>query len=105
MAAAQGVLAQGKDTFTPMPLDSGFGRMDISDPPIPAEQIVKEFSAKETEFEKALDQYTYRRTVRVDEIDDDTNKVTGEYYEVDDVTFDATGQRREKTDFAPANTM
>jgi hypothetical protein len=103
--AAQNVLAQGKDTFTPMPLDSGFGRMDISDPPIPAEQIIKEFSAKETAFEAALEHYTFRRTARVDEIDDDSNKVTGEWYEVDDVTFDPSGKRTERVDFAPANTL
>ncbi len=52
---------QDKDSFTPMPLDSGFGRMDLSDPPIPPEQIIKEFSAKETEFQEALYHYTYRR--------------------------------------------
>jgi hypothetical protein len=97
--------AQNKDTFTPMPLDSGFGRMDISDPPIPAEQIIKEFSAKETAFEAALEHYTFRRTARVDEIDDDSNKVTGEWYEVDDVTFDPSGKRTERVDFAPANTL
>jgi hypothetical protein len=99
------VAAQDKDSFTPMPLDSGFGRMDISDPPIPAEQIIKEFSAKETAFEAALEHYTFRRTARVDEIDDDSNKVTGEWYEVDDVTFDPSGKRTERVDFAPANTL
>jgi hypothetical protein len=96
--------AQDKDTFTPMPLDSGFGRMDISDPPIPAEQIIKEFSAKETEFQDALDHYTFRRTARVDEIGDD-DKVSGEWYEVDDVIFDPTGRRTERVDFAPPNTL
>lgn len=98
------VAAQDKDTFTPMPLDSGFGRMDISDPPIPPEQIIKEFSAKETKFQDALDHYTYRRTARVDEIDDD-NKPSGEWYEVDDVIFDPTGRRTERVDFAPPNTL
>lgn len=98
-------VAQNKDTFTPMPLDSGFGRMDISDPPIPPDQIIKEFSAKETEFQDALDHYTYRRTASVDEIDDDTNKVSGEWYEVDDVIFDPTGRRTERVDFAPPNTL
>ena len=33
--------AQDKDSFTPMPLDSGFGRMDLSDPALPPEQIIK----------------------------------------------------------------
>ncbi len=98
------VAAQDKDSFTPMPLDSGFGRMDISDPPIPAEQIIKEFSAKETQFQDALDHYTFRRTARVDEIDDD-DKVSGEWYEVDDVIFDPTGRRTERVDFAPPNTL
>jgi hypothetical protein len=98
------VAAQDKDTFTPMPLDSGFGRMDISDPPIPPEQIIKEFSAKETQFQDALNHYTYRRTARVDEIDDD-NKPSGEWYEVDDVIFDPTGRRTERVDFAPPNTL
>jgi hypothetical protein len=97
--------AQNKDTFTPMPLDSGFGRMDISDPPIPAEQIIKEFSAKESAFQDALNHYTYRRTAKVDEVDDDSNKVTGEWYEVDDVIFDPSGKRTERVDFAPANTL
>ena len=98
------VAAQNKDTFTPMPLDSGFGRMDISDPPIAPEQIIKEFSAKETQFQDALNHYTYRRTARVDEIDDD-NKPSGEWYEVDDVIFDPTGRRTERVDFAPPNTL
>jgi len=98
------VSAQDKDTFTPMPLDSGFGRMDISDPPIPPDQIIKEFSAKETEFQDALDHYTYRRTASVDEIDDD-NKTSGEWYEVDDVIFDPSGRRTEKVDFAPPNSL
>ena len=61
----QTAAAQDKDSFTPMPLDSGFGRMDISDPAIPPDQIIKQFAAKETEFQEALNHYTYRRTARV----------------------------------------
>lgn len=99
------VAAQDKDSFTPMPLDAGFGRMDISDPPIPPEQIIKEFSAKETAFQDALDHYTYRREARVQVIDEDTGKVNGEWYEVDDVIFDPSGRRTEKVVFAPANTL
>ena len=101
MALAQ----DDKDSFTPMPLDSGFGRMDLSDPPIPPDQIIKEFSAKETEFQEALDHYTYRRDARVDVIDDDTGKVKGEWYEVDDVIFDPTGRRTERVVFAPESTL
>ena len=93
-----------KDTYTPMTLDSGFGPMDISDPPIAPEEIVKQFTAKESEFRAALNHYTYRRTIRVQTLADD-NKVDGEYYEVDDVMFDGTGKRMEKVVFAPQNSL
>jgi hypothetical protein len=96
--------AQSKDSFTPMALDSGFGRMDISTPTIPPEQIVKQFAAKESEFQQALNHYTYRRTAKVETIDDD-NKVDGAYYEVDDVIFDPNGTRLEKVVYAPPNTL
>jgi hypothetical protein len=104
-ATQNGARAQNKDTLTPMAMDSGFGRMDLNPPAIPPEQIIKEFAAKESEFQKALNQYTYRRTARVQTIDDDTNKVDGEYYQVDDVVFDPSGARMEKVVFAPENTL
>ena len=97
--------AQNQDTFTPMALDSGFGPMDITPPAIPPEQIIKEFAAKESQFQQALNHYTYRRTAKVETIDDDTNKVDGQYYEVDDVIFDPSGARTEKVVFAPQNTL
>ena len=96
--------AQEKDSFTPMPLDSGFARMDLSAPSIPPEQIIKEFSAKETEFQEALNHYTYRREARVQTLDDD-NKVDGQWYEVDDVIFDPSGARTEKVVWAPASSL
>jgi hypothetical protein len=68
------------------------------------EQIIKEFTAKETEFEAAYHHYTYRRVVRVQELDEG-NKVSGEWYEVDDVIFDSAGARTEKVEYAPANTL
>jgi hypothetical protein len=107
LAAAGWALAaagQGKDTFTPMALDSGFGPMDISEPAMKPEEIIRQFAAKESEFQRALNRYTYRRVARVQTIDDD-NKVDGEYYEVDDVIFDPTGGRTEKVVFAPENTL
>ena len=96
--------AQSKNSFTPMPLDAGFGSMDISAPPIAPEEIIRQFAAHESEFQKALTHYTYRRAARVQTIDDD-NKVDGEYFEVDDVLFDPAGKRIEKVVFAPQNTL
>ncbi len=97
-------MAQNKDSFTPMPMDSGFGPMDITPPAIPAEEIIKKFAAKESEFQEALNHYTYRRVARVQTVDDD-NKVDGEWYEVDDVIFDPSGKRTEKVVFAPGSTL
>jgi len=96
--------AQDKDSFTPMALDAGFGHMDIAPPTTPAEEIIRKFAAKESEFQEALNHYTYRRIARVETVDDD-NKVDGQYYEVDDVIFDPSGKRVEKVVFAPQNTL
>jgi hypothetical protein len=96
--------AQGKDSFTPMALDAGFGPMDISEPAKAPDEIIKQFAAKESEFQQALNHYTYRRVARVQTIDDD-NKVDGEWYRVDDVIFDPSGQRTEKTVYAPESTL
>ena len=102
LAVAAG--AQNKDSFTPMALDSGFGRLDLSEPAVAPEQIIRQFAAKESEFQQALNHYTYRRTARVQTIDDD-NKVDGEWYEVDDVIFDSTGKRTEKVVNAPESSL
>jgi hypothetical protein len=91
-------------SYTPMPLDSGYGPMDVTEPPIAPEEIIRRFEAKETIFRQALNKYTYRRTVRVQTVDDD-NKVDGEYYQVDDVIFDPTGKRTEKVVFAPESSL
>jgi len=104
LATAPLLAAQNHDSFTPMPLDSGFGHMDVKPPTLPAEQIIKDFAAKESQFRTALNNYTYRRVARIQEIDDD-NKVAGEYYEVVDVAFDSTGRRTEHVVFAPQNSL
>ena len=96
--------AQSKNSFTPMPLDTGFGPMDISAPPIAPEEIIRQFAAHESEFQRALNHYTYRRAARVQTIDDD-NKMDGEYYQVDDVLFDPAGKRIEKVVYAPQSTL
>lgn len=96
--------AQSKDSFTPMALDAGFGPMDITAPKTAPEEIIRRFAAKESEFQQALNHYTYRRVAKVETVDDD-NKVDGQYYEVDDVIFDPSGNRVEKVVFAPGNTL
>src|SRR5579871_6316382 len=67
------------------------------------DEIIKRFAAKETEFAKARDQYTYRQDVKVQTVDGDT--VDGEYREVFDVMFNDKGQRIENVVFAPQSNL
>jgi hypothetical protein len=96
--------AQNKNSFTPVALDSGFGPMNLSAPAIAPEEIIRQFAARESQFQQALNHYTYRRIARVQTLDDD-NKVDGEWYEVDDVIFDPSGARTEKVVYAPGSTL
>jgi len=100
--ASVSVLAQV--SYTPMPLDQGFGALDKSDPKLPPDQIIAKFTAKESAFRQALNNYVYRRSVKVQTVDDD-GKVDGEYYELTDVAFDSTGRRTEHVIQAPASTL
>ena len=67
------------------------------------EEIIKRFAAKETEFAKAREQYTYRQDVKVQTVDGET--VDGEYREVFDVIFDPKGKRLENVVFAPQSSL
>jgi hypothetical protein len=104
LLAVASAAALGQVSYTPMPLDQGFGPLDKSQPPIPPEQVITKFTAKESAFREALNNYTYRRSVKVQTVDDD-GKVDGEYYEVTDVSFDSTGKRTEHVVLAPASTL
>jgi hypothetical protein len=64
------------------------------------EDIIKRFAAKETEFAKARDQYTYRQDVMVKTPED-----SGQYHEVFDVMFDDKGHRIENVVFAPQSSL
>jgi hypothetical protein len=91
------------DTFTAAPLDSGFGPLDTTPPATPPAQIIQQFATKESLFRRALDNYSFRRSVKVQTLED--NKVDGEYQEVDEVSFDSTGRRFEKAVYAPESTL
>ncbi|GGH06920.1 hypothetical protein [Silvibacterium dinghuense] len=97
-------IAQAQVSYTAMPLDSGFGPLDTSEPTIPPQQIIDQFTAKESVFRQAMDNYTYERSVKVETLNDD-NKVDGQYYEVTDISFDPDGKRMEHVVLAPASTL
>ena len=67
---------------------------------ISTDDIIKRFAAKETEFQQARDQYTYRQDVIVKTPEDD-----GEYHEIFDVLFNDQGKRLENVVFAPQSSL
>lgn len=80
------------------------GPLDSAQPKdITPDEIIKRFAAKETEFAKAREQYTYRQDVKVQTVDGET--VDGEYREVFDVLFDDKGKRMENVVFAPSSSL
>jgi hypothetical protein len=85
---------------------AGFGPLDPSQPTgMTPQQIIDKFAARESEFSKARQNYTFRQTVKVDTLDEDTNRIDGEYQQVTDITFNADNKREEHVVFAPQNTL
>ena len=85
---------------------AGFGPLDPTPPAgMTPEQIIEKFGARESDFKKARENYTFRQTVKVDTISEDTNRVDGEYQQVTDITFNKDGKREEHVVFAPQNTL
>ena len=90
----------------PAPAQQGFGPLDPAPPTgHTVAEIIQKFGEQEAAFQKALDDYTFRRSVKMDGIDDDTGRVAGEYQQVTDITFTPDGKRDEHVVFAPQNTL
>ncbi len=77
-----------------------------TDPPkFPPDQIIQKFAARELEFKKERDNYTYTQTVVVQTIDDYSGQPDGEYRLVTDIVFNPQGKRSEHDTFAPASSL
>jgi hypothetical protein len=72
-----------------------------NDPPA---DLVRRVAARETEEEKARNDYTWRQTVIVEELDS-RGASTGRYRETRDILFAADGTRTEQFVGKPSNTM
>jgi hypothetical protein len=85
---------------------AGFGPLDPTPPKgLTPQEIITKFGARESVFNLARQNYTFRQSVKVDTISEDTNKPDGEYLQVTDILFDSTGKRDEHVVFAPQNTL
>jgi dipeptidyl aminopeptidase/acylaminoacyl peptidase len=56
------------------------------------DDIIQKFAAKEAQFAKAREVYTYRQTARIQELDDN-GAVTGRWETVSDIVFSPDGKR------------
>jgi hypothetical protein len=85
---------------------AGFGPLDPAQPTgMTPQQIIEKFAARESVFNQARQNYTFRQTVKVDTLTEDTNRIDGEYQQVTDITFNANNKREEHVVFAPQNTL
>jgi hypothetical protein len=79
-----------------------------ADKPEPSEaditNIVQKFAAKETEFARARENYTYRQSVKFLELDGGGNPV-GKWEIVSDIIFSPEGKRTERVVRAPVVTL
>lgn len=72
--------------------------------PAQQDEIIQKFAAKETEFSKAREVYTYRQTARIQVLDD--GGTPRERWEmVSDIVFSGEGKRSEKVVRAPVSTL
>src|ERR1041384_5211678 len=68
--------------------------------PAQIDEIIRKFTAKETEFRRALNSYAFKRDALIQELGMG-GQVVGEYHRVSDFTFDDHGTRFEKIGFFP----
>src|SRR6185312_174346 len=68
------------------------------------QEIIQKFAAREAEFRKVRENYTYRQSVKMEELDGSGN-VQGKWEIVSDITFGPNKQREEKVIYAPVNTL
>lgn len=72
--------------------------------PAEADRIIQAFTKKETEFRRALNNYSFKRDALIQSIGMG-GQVTGEYHRVSTFTFDDSGNRYEKISYFPMSTM
>ena len=68
------------------------------------DEIIQKFAAKEAEFSRARENYTYRQTVKIQALDP-SGGVLGRYEIVEDVIFSPDGKRTERVVHAPVSTL
>jgi hypothetical protein len=83
---------------------NAFGQAPAAVPAIDVAAVVRAFTAKETQFRKALNEYTFKRDAMVQTIGIG-GQVTGEYHRTSQFTFNPEGARSERITYFPQPTL
>jgi TonB family protein len=94
----QVVLAQQTSADAKGPAPSVTGSANLNQAQV--DDIIRKFTAKETEFRQALNEYFFKRDALV-QVLGMGGQVAGEYHRVSDFTFDDKGNRFERISFFP----
>lgn len=100
--SGQAVRAQQTSANTRGAAPAPAGSNDLSQAQI--DDIIRKFTAKETQFRSALNEYFFKRDALV-QVLGMGGQVAGEYHRVSDFTFDDKGNRFEKINFFPMPTF
>src|SRR5579872_4906470 len=76
-----------------------------ADENINVNDIIQKFVAKETEFARARNDYTYRQSVKLQELDPSGNPSGGQWEQTSDILFSPEGKRMEKVVYAPVQSL
>jgi TonB family protein len=95
-------VAQKQNAAAGVPTQPVSGSNALSQAQIDA--IISAFTAKETQFRRALNEYAFKRDAVIQEIGMG-GQIVGEYHRVSNFTFDDSGNRFEKIGFFPMSTL
>jgi hypothetical protein len=99
------VAAPRKDVALPVAQrDSSSSEISTAAPSVPVEQIIRQFAAREEEFRKERDNYTYTQTFVIQTIDAD-GMPDGEHRLTSEILFTPGGKRYERVTDAPVPTL
>jgi hypothetical protein len=96
--------APRKDVAPPVAQRDSSSEISTAPPSVPVEQIIQQFAAREEEFRKERDNYTYTQTFVIQTIDSD-GMPDGEHRLTSEILFTPGGKRYERVTDAPAPTL
>jgi hypothetical protein len=98
------IAAPRKEIAPPVAQRDATSEISAAAPSVPVEQIIKQFAAREEEFRKERDNYTYTQTFVIQTIDSD-GMPDGEHRMTSEILFTPGGKRYERVTSAPAPTL